>query len=1132
MMYRRVFLAAALLLCLHSGWTVPLDGPPVEVTPLPTVLVSPALAPPSIDGKLDDPCWSLAAEIGPLNRPDGTPAEHATRARLTYTKKEFFLGITCAIPSAKAMHIAPGKRDGDIYAGECIEVFFDPGPTMKHYLHFLVNPNNVQRDEKGTADASPPFDKTWNGTWRSAVRITEHAWFAEIAIPRELLRDGKGLSRLLGLNVCRNDTSGKGVTCWAPTPSGFHVPRRFGLAMLAPAGAVLTPMSLDMPMDLTQATIPIHVNGQGVQARMIAISDRGRREWRKKMTNGVGRFTLPGFDAGETGLIVIASDAADKPVALLRQVITRPVGLSGEFGAALPKGDELGLWWADGMVKIHRWSRRPSRTSKAMHLAAAAGEYEAVQLVLRPPNPIEVTLSATALERRFGGKIPAENVTLLRVGYVPVKNPTDRFGWADDWPDPLLPIREPIRCEANRSQPIWVLVHVPADARPGIYRGKLRLTAEKTNISVPLDVEVFGFSLPAETHTRTAYGVSLPTAFLGLDTLEQKRQAYDLYLQSFRDHRIAPYSPMAYYPIKTEAKAPSRRYTQGDFSVDFMVGREHPWQISWKNTPLATQRTSMTHFEKKGVGWQGSGVGWPYIDAIESIREIDQRERLRVLEIKALHSGSGPANRSFRLTFHAFIPAEGNWFAWKLMRIDGLDPVPVTIRGYYNIPRTTFSAKHVVNQTDVAGWTDGTLGFGMLCLDGEAGNLKASVGKNAMTVYHQPAAEFLLKENTSHDGWGPLVVYFAGDALKDPKAIAARAAELRALIKPNDPAATAVPGKARFQITTTEDYAFKHDFTDFDQGAKRYLDEFGFNAFNLRCMPQSVAGHRRFTKEYRRYHALRERPIVDHLRQRGWLSKAYSYWYDEPDEKAYPYVREGMSILGWNCPGLTRLLTEQPEAALADAVDLWVPVLSAFRPETCRDRQLAGDEVWWYVCCGPRAPYPNNFIDHPGINHRIRFWMAEKYHVTGSLYWSTTYMGKTGDGKPRNPYTSPMSLSSSGSFWGNGDGFLLYPACQEPSKTPVIRPPVVSMRWELLRDGIEDREYFWLLRREITRLETRLREKGKDTYISATLEQAREAMNAPNRLAESLTVYTKNPADLLAERRRVAEAIVHCRTIR
>ena len=235
---------------------------------------------------------------------------------------------------------------------------------------------------------------------------------------------------------------------------------------------------------------------------------------------------------------------------------------------------------------------------------------------------------------------------------------------------------------------------------------------------------------------------------------------------------------------------------------------------------------------------------------------------------------------------------------------------------------------------------------------------------------------------------------------------------------------------------------------------------------------------------------------------------------------------DGMDIIKRHCPGLTRLLTEQPEPALAGHVDLWVPVLSMYKEAACRARQAAGDQVWWYVCCGPRAPHPNNFIDHPAINHRIRFWMMEKYGVTGSLYWATTYWYGKGN-VLRNPWTSAMSVSPDGGTWGNGDGMLLYPACRAPSEKAVVAGPVPSIRIEMLREGLEDREYFWLLKESVKKLEEAAPNAAGDIrkQCDDALALAKQALAAPDRLATSLTEYTKDPADLYRERDALAGAI-------
>ena len=135
-----------------------------------------------------------------------------------------------------------------------------------------------------------------------------------------------------------------------------------------------------------------------------------------------------------------------------------------------------------------------------------------------------------------------------------------------------------------------------------------------------------------------------------------------------------------------------------------------------------------------------------------------------------------------------------------------------------------------------------------------------------------------------------------------------------------------------------------------------------------------------------------------------------------------------------------------------DVVNLWVPIFDHYSPLSAPP-----DRIWGRISGGmcapaPREPYPNNFIDHPAINHRIRFWQMDRYDVDGSLYWSVTYWRQ-------NPWEQAMSIDHNGGPWGNGDGRLLYPPQPEKSETPLIEGPVSSIRFENLRDGLEDREY-------------------------------------------------------------------------
>ncbi len=334
-------------------------------------------------------------------------------------------------------------------------------------------------------------------------------------------------------------------------------------------------------------------------------------------------------------------------------------------------------------------------------------------------------------------------------------------------------------------------------------------------------------------------------------------------------------------------------------------------------------------------------------------------------------------------------------------------------------------------------------------------------------------------------------------------------------------------GRTCCQLVQGGDIRVEFDFEDFDKAARKYLDGFKFNGFRFPVLPGKIEGHERFTPEYDALHVKIYGQIAEHLEENGWLDKAYCYWFDEPGEEDYDYVIRGMKLLEKTHPGLRRLLTEQPEPPLYDCVDIWVPVLNNYNEERAKERQAAGQDVWWYVCCVPKAPYPNNFIDHPAINHRIRFWMIQKYGVTGSLYWSTTYY-RGASGKVRNPWATAMSYSPSGTMWGNGDGMLVYPPVREPSSEPVIEGPVDSIRWEMIREGLEDREYFWLLEQEIAQLR-RKRAGMTDSAVQKRLdeltEKGEEALKLVDSLCRSLTDYEKDPLRLYNVRAKIAEAI-------
>ncbi len=326
------------------------------------------------------------------------------------------------------------------------------------------------------------------------------------------------------------------------------------------------------------------------------------------------------------------------------------------------------------------------------------------------------------------------------------------------------------------------------------------------------------------------------------------------------------------------------------------------------------------------------------------------------------------------------------------------------------------------------------------------------------------------------------------------------------------------------------------DWTAWDAAMDKAFNEYHFNTVQIR-----VAGlgggtfHSRTEPSFMGYPATNDvydalmakylGGIEAHLREKGWLDKAYVYWFDEPEPDDYAFVMKGFLTLKRHAPALRRMLTEQPEDELAGGPNLWCPLtphLHTAAEPACR---AAGDGFWWYVCCSPKAPYVTEFIDHPGVEMRLWPWQTWKEAVHGLLIWETAYWTSAAayPDVPQNPYEDPMSWVNGYSTpkgvkrpWGNGDGRLIYPplaAANGRPSDPVLDDPVPSFRLEMLCDGIEDYEYFSMLKR---RLQTASQsQKSKYSPLLAV----------PDSVTKSMTEFAVDSAPVEAHRIRLARAL-------
>jgi hypothetical protein len=609
-------------------------------------------------------------------------------------------------------------------------------------------------------------------------------------------------------------------------------------------------------------------------------------------------FAVPLTKAGAQMIRLQISDTNGTAVFAGETEADLPMLLDPRPGYWLAELESLGVWWCEPGWKIGHERAMPARTTTLpVRVSAARGEFEPAQVILRPRRDGELRAAKLTALRDVNGAETDITATIDEVAYVNIAHPTDKTCRTGLHPDPLPPLRTPLALRAGQNQPLWVTFRAGREARRGAFRGELLLDTTLGEVRVPVEVFVYDFALPKETHLASGFGLGTReiNRYHRLVTQAEKEQVYAQYLQNFAEHRISPYSFFDYAPID--------------------------------------------------VRFTGTG------------------------------------------------------------------------------------------------------------------------------------------------------------------------AEKRAQV----------------------------DFTKFDAAAGRWLDRAGFTAFRLPLKGMGggtfhsralgkLEGFDEGTPEHARLFADYLGQVQQHLQARGWLAKAYTYWFDEPDRKDYEFVVAGNKRIRAAAPGLSRLLTEQPEPELLGHVEIWCGLTPEWTPEKVRARRAAGERVWWYICTGPKAPYVTEFIDHPGTELRLWPWQSWQYGVDGILVWESTYWNSSAAfpaPQLQDPWSDPMSYVSGYDFkpgqighWGNGDGRFLYPPRRNPNtaSTPDTNAPVNSVRWENLRDGMEDYEYFWLLQREVARLRN-------DPRASADVREAEALLTVPKEISADLTHFTTDPRLMMNHRDHMARMI-------
>ena len=139
---------------------------------------------PTIDGRLEDPCWGDAPEIGELVMVEpweGRRPENRTVVKLLHDRDNLYVGVWCE-QDPETIRDSQRVRDARLDPDDRVELMLDPFENRRTAYFFQIGAGGSLGDAIVSANGTR-FNKPWDALWRARTRRTGDGWVAELAIP-------------------------------------------------------------------------------------------------------------------------------------------------------------------------------------------------------------------------------------------------------------------------------------------------------------------------------------------------------------------------------------------------------------------------------------------------------------------------------------------------------------------------------------------------------------------------------------------------------------------------------------------------------------------------------------------------------------------------------------------------------------------------------------------------------------------------------------------------------------------------------------------------------------------------------------------------------------------------------------
>ncbi len=313
-----------------------------------------------------------------------------------------------------------------------------------------------------------------------------------------------------------------------------------------------------------------------------------------------------------------------------------------------------------------------------------------------------------------------------------------------------------------------------------------------------------------------------------------------------------------------------------------------------------------------------------------------------------------------------------------------------------------------------------------------------------------------------------------------------------------------------------DDGKYHFDFSEFDRFAQVFWDTGLMDALETGFVAQHIPGgwsspEISIRKSYTVYEQVGGKAkkvggeeylskflpaFVAHLREKQWLDKTLFHICDEPANHNVASWQKASDFVHSHAPELRRIDAIETPHCL-DRLEVWVPKLDHLSTwqDAFEDAQRRGNEMWFYtVGIYQGGSLMNKTVDVPLIETRLMHWLNYRYDLKGYLHWGLNAW--TDD-----PWNAPGKH--------RGDGWHVY-----PTRDGLLD----SLRWEQMRNGLQDYECLWLLEDKTRQFVATLSPRA-----AKLIEPRRRSQEIASKVVATYTDFSHDPQTLYAARRQVIE---------